>query len=140
MTVIGRAAVFMKTILLIDLTNDSLVAGLLSERDINVINFSDIEQEGAIWPNLIKRCACVLVSGLTGLVDDNPQLESLLGSLVSMGIKVQVLCQDLPIADINNALIGGIHYQFGVDVNSREHVSLALEPVLENEPSEQFTA
>jgi len=130
----------MKTILFLDLANDSLVAELLSESDVSVINFSDIEQQGAIWPNLIKRCACVLVSGMTGLVDDNPQLESLLGSLVAMGVKVQVLSTDLPIADINNALIGGVHYQFGVDVSSREHVSLALESVLQSEPSEQFTA
>lgn len=130
----------MKTILYLDFLSGSPVLSVLETMDVEVIHFADIEQEGYVWPNLVKRCTFVLISGLTGLVDDNPQLSNLLASVVNMGMKVEVLCSDQPIVGINDAIISGIHYRFGVDFNEVNELTRVLDECLDQTETHQFTA
>lgn len=135
----------MKTILYLDFVSDSPVLSVLENtvlenKDVEVIHFAEIEQEGHVWPNIVKRCSFVLISGLTGLVDDNPQLANLLNTVVNLGMRVEVLCVDQPIAGIHDAIIAGIHYRFAVDCNDLDEVSRILEDCLDQASNHQFTA
>ncbi|WP_284377757.1 hypothetical protein [Litoribrevibacter albus] len=130
----------MKTVLFLDFIPDSLVHKTLCEQDIEVIHFSEIEQEGLVWPNLVKRCSLVLASGMKGLVHDHPQLSDLLQSMVRMGMKVEVMCVDQPLSNIHCAMINGVQYRFGIDFDSAEQVIEVLEQIMNHRSVEQFTA
>jgi hypothetical protein len=130
----------MKTVLYLDFIPDSLVLSQLKAQSLELIHFSDIEQEGHVWPNLVKRCTCVLVSGMTGLAEDDVKLSSLLQSMVGMGLSVQVLCSDQPLADIHRAMISGIQYHFGVDFDNPDQISEKLSEILNQESAEKFSA
>jgi hypothetical protein len=124
----------MSIILLLEQQN-SVVSQQLRAMEIQLVHFSEVSNEGVLWPNLIKRCDAVLVSGLTGLVDDDPKLDAILSNFLSMGLHVQVFCSDRPVPDISEAIIGGVHYQFGVDVASIVAVNLAIRKLLDEQPS-----
>ena len=130
----------MNTILFLDLQLNTRVSALLAQSDIRVVDFSDIENEGLVWPNLLKRCRCLLVSGAKSLINEDPKLESLLTPLISTGVQVQVLCAEQPVDTISKALISGVQYHFGVDFYSEDDVRVVLKDIFSDSNKDRVTA
>ncbi|GAA3932081.1 hypothetical protein [Litoribacillus peritrichatus] len=130
----------MKTILLLDLQDDSQVRTLLVASGVQVVDFNDVDNQGLVWPNLLKRCQCLLVSGADSLVDETPELEATLEPVIATGLAVEVLCTDQPLDNIPTAMISGVHYHFGIDFSSLESVELVLSEILKDGLKAKYTA
>lgn len=130
----------MSRILYLDLSSNGLIASHLEKRGIELMDLKVMQQEGGVWPNLSRRCTGILVVGASGLVDDNPELDKLLGTLGSIGRYIEVWTHDQPLDQIHRALISGVNYQFGLDLSTAQAIDAAFMNMLDHQQSNQFTA
>lgn len=106
------------------------------------LELTDIAELGdfnSVWPNLLKRYPLVVVIGASGLVDEQPELASLLETLMANGVSALVASSENPLVNASRALVNGIHYVFGVDQENYAELQQVIAELLAV-PSQVFTA
>lgn len=130
-------------VLIIDLRSTSVEDDFLKviqeALDLELTDISELGDVHAIWPNLLKRYSLVVVLGASGLVDEEPELASLLETLMMNGVAALVASAENPLVNASRALVNGIHYVFGVHQESYSELQQVIAELL-TEPSQVFTA